>query len=74
VSAAVVDRDLRRWEGRISKRTHGDGDGVIVTLFGMEDGSPTDWTEPEYELGALIADTNVFGRGTEDFERSGEAG
>jgi hypothetical protein len=67
-----VDRHLRRWEAGISKRTHGDAHGVIETLFGVEDNSPTDWTEPDYELGALIADTNVFGRGSEDFERSRE--
>jgi hypothetical protein len=46
----------------------------MVTVFGVEDGSPTNWAEPEYELGALIPDTNVFGGGTEDFEWSREAG
>ena len=40
----------------------------------MEDGSPTDWAESEDELCALVPDTDVFGGGTEDFERSGEAG
>jgi hypothetical protein len=44
-----------------------------VTVFGVEDGSPTNWAEPEYELGSLIPDANVLGGGTEDFERSGEA-
>jgi hypothetical protein len=45
-----------------------------VTGFGVEDGSPTNWAEPEYELGSLIPDTDVFRGGTEDFERSREAG
>ena len=72
--AAVVDRILRRWKVRISKRTHGDAHRLIVPFFGVEDGSPTDRAEPEYELGSLIADTDVFGGGTEDFERSREAG
>jgi hypothetical protein len=45
-----------------------------VIFFGVEDGSPTDWAEPEYELGSFIPDTDVFRGGTENFERSGEAG
>jgi hypothetical protein len=44
-----------------------------VTVFGVEDGSPTNRAEPEYKLGSLIPDAKVFGGGTEDFERSGEA-
>jgi hypothetical protein len=46
----------------------------MVTVFGVEDGRPTDWAEPEYELGSLIADTDVFGGRAEYFERSREAG
>ena len=46
----------------------------MVTVFSMEDISPANWAEPEYELGALISDTNEFGGGTEDFERGREAG
>ncbi len=71
---AVVDGILRWWKVRVSKRTHGDAYRLIVTVFGVEDGSPTDRAEPEDELGSLIPDTNVFGRGTEDFEWSREAG
>ena len=71
---AVVDGILRRWKVRVSKRTHGDAYRLIVTVFGVEDRSPTDRAEPEDELGSLIPDTNVFGRGTEDLERSREAG
>ena len=71
---AVVDGNLRRWKVRVSKRTDGDAHRLIVTFFGVEDGSPTGWAEPEYELGSLIADTDVFGGSTEDFERSREAG
>jgi hypothetical protein len=45
-----------------------------VTFLGVEDVSPADRTEPESEPGSLIADANVFGGLTEDFERRGEAG
>src|ERR1700730_6793505 len=74
VPTAVVDGNLRCWKVRVSKRAHGDAHRLIVTFFGVEDGSPTDWAEPQYELGSLIPDTDVFRGGTEDFERSGEAG
>ena len=71
---AVVDGNSRRWKVRVSKRPHGYAHRLIVTVFGVEDGSPTNWAEPEYELGSLIPDSNVLGGGTEDFERSREAG
>ena len=74
VPAAVVDGNLRRWKLRVGKRTHAYAHRLSVSFFGVEDGSPTDWAEPEYELGSLIPDTDVFGRGTEDFERSRETG
>lgn len=74
VSTAVVDGNPRRWKVRVSKRTHGDAHRLIVPVFGVEDGSPANWAEPEYELGSLIPDTNVFVGGTEYFERSREAG
>ena len=35
----------------------------------MEDGSPTNRAEPEYELGSLISDPHVFRSSTGDFER-----
>jgi hypothetical protein len=70
VPTAVVDRNLRRWKARVSERTYGYAHSLIVTVFGVKDGSPTNWAEPEYELGSLIPDANVFGGGTEDFERS----
>ena len=71
--AALIDGKSRRWKVRVSKRAHGDAHRIIVTVFGVEDGSPTNWAKPEYELGSLIPDTDVFGGGTEDFERSREA-
>ena len=74
VPTAVVDGNSGRWKVRVSKRTHSDAHRLIVTVFGVEDGSPTNWAEPEYELGSLIPDSNVLGGGTEDFERSREAG
>jgi hypothetical protein len=73
VSTAVVDRNARRWKVRVSKRTYGYAHRLIVTVFGMEDSSPANRAEPEYELGSFIPDSNVLGGGTEDFERSGEA-
>ena len=72
--AALVDGKSRRWKARVSKRAHGDAHRLIVTIFGVEDGSPTNWAKPEYEPCSLIPDTDVFGGGTEDFERSREAG
>jgi hypothetical protein len=45
-----------------------------VALFSVEDGGPTDWAEPECELGSLISDADVFGGRAEYFERSREAG
>jgi len=74
VPTAVVDGNSRRWKARVSKRAHGDAHRLIVTVFGVEDGSPTNWAEPEYELRPLIPDTDVFGGVAEDFERSREAG
>jgi len=65
---------LRRWEGWVSEGTNCDTHGIVVTFFRVEDGSSTNWAEPEYELGSLIPDSNVLGGDTEDFERSGEAG
>jgi hypothetical protein len=74
VSAAVIDRHPWRWKVRVRKRPHGDTDSLTVTVFGVEDGRATNRAEPEGEAGALIADTNVFGRGAEDLEGSGETG
>jgi hypothetical protein len=74
VPAAVVDGDLRRRKVWVSKRTHCDAHSSSVTVFGVEYGSPTDRAKPEYKLGSVIPDTNVFGGGAEDFERRGEAG
>ena len=71
--AAVVDGNARRWKVRVSERAYSDAHSLIITVFGVEDISPTNWTEPESELGSLIPDANVFGGGAEDFERSGEA-
>ena len=74
VSTAVVDGNSRRRKVRIAQRTHGDGHRMIDAIFCMEDGSPAYRAEPEYEPGALITDTNIFGGSTEHFERSREAG
>jgi hypothetical protein len=71
--AAVVDGKSRGWKARVSKRTHGYADGLIVTVLGVEDGRPTNWAKPECEPCALIPDTNVFGGGAEDLEGSREA-
>ena len=46
----------------------------MVTVFSVEDSSPANWAEPEYERGSLISDANEFGGGTEDFERCRETG
>ena len=70
----VVDGNSGRWKVRVNKRTDGDAHRLIVAFFGVKHSSPTDWAEPEYELGSLIPDTDVFGGSTEDFERSKEAG
>jgi hypothetical protein len=69
-----VDGNSRRWKVRISERTHGDAHRLTVAVFGVEDGSPANRAEPEYEPGSLIPDANIFGGGTEDFERCREAG
>jgi hypothetical protein len=74
VPTAVVDGNSGRWKARVSECTYGVAHRLSVTVFCVKDGSPTNWAEPEYELGSLIPDANVFGGGTEDFERSGEAG
>jgi hypothetical protein len=74
MSAAVVDGNARRWKGGVSKRTHGDAHSLMVTFLGVENGRPTDWAESEYEPGALIPGTDVFGGSSEDLERSREAG
>jgi len=73
VSTAIVDRDPWRRKARVGKRTHGDAHGFLVTLFSVEDVGPADWAEPELEPGTLIAGADVFGGGTEDFERSRKA-
>ncbi len=73
VPAALVDGKSRHRKLRVSKRAYGDAHGLIATLFGVEDGAPANWAKPEYEPGSLIPDTDVFGGGTEDFERSREA-
>ena len=72
--AAVVDGNSRRWKARVGKGSYRDTHGIIVSVFGMEDGSPANWAEPEYELGSVVPDTGVFGDSTRDFERSREAG
>jgi hypothetical protein len=71
--AALVDGKSRRWKARVSKRSHGYAHRLIVTLFGVEDSSPTDCAKPECEPCSAIPDADVFGGGTEDFERSREA-
>ena len=71
--AALVDGKSGRWKARVSKSAHGDAHRLIVTGFGVEDGSSTNWAKPEYELCSLIPDADVFGGGPRDFERRGEA-
>jgi len=74
VSAAVVNGNPRRRKAWIGKRADGDAHRLIVTLFAVEDSSPTNRAKPEDESGSLVPDTHVFGGRTEDFERSREAG
>jgi hypothetical protein len=75
MSAAVIDRSSRRREARVGKRSHGDAHGrPFVSLFGVEHGRPADRAEPERELGSLVTDANVLGRGAKDLVRGGEAG
>jgi hypothetical protein len=73
VSTAIVDRDPRRWEVRVGKRTYGDAHGFFVSLFGVEDVGPADRAEPEPESGTLIADADVLCGRAKDLERSSEA-
>jgi hypothetical protein len=74
MSTAIVDGNLGRWKIRVRKRTHGNAHELTFTVLGVENSSPTNRAEPECEPGSLIPDTNIFGRGTEDLEGSGEAG
>jgi hypothetical protein len=74
VSTAVVDGDPGCGKGRVGKSTHGHAYGFVVAVFGAKDVRAADRAEPEYEPGPLIADTNVFGGGSKDFEWSWEAG
>jgi hypothetical protein len=67
-------RKLEALESWVSKRTHGHAHGLILTVFGVEDGRSTNGAEPEFELGSLIPDANVLGGRAEDFERSRETG
>lgn len=45
-----------------------------MAIFGVECGSPANGAKPEYELRSLIFDGDELSGGTEDFERSREAG
>ena len=74
VPAAVVDGNPGRRKMRIGKRPDGDADAIVVAFFGVEDGCSADRAEPEYEPGALVPDSDVFGGGSDNLERSGEAG
>ena len=72
--AALVYGKSRCGKAGVGKRAHGDAHRLSVTVSGVEDGGSTNWAKPEYESCSLIPDTDVFGGGTEDFERSREAG
>jgi hypothetical protein len=74
VPAALVNGNLRRWKVRVSKRADGNAHRLMVAVFGVEDGRPTGRAKPEYEPGPLIPDTDVFGGGTENFERGRKTG
>jgi hypothetical protein len=73
VPAAIIDGNLRRWEGRVGKRPNCDAHRIVVTFFGMEDSSPANRAKAKSEPGSLIAGANVLDGGAEDFERSREA-
>jgi hypothetical protein len=72
--ATVVDGNCRRWKVRVGKRTHSDTDSAIFANLSVEDGSSTNGAEPEYELGTLVPDTDVFGGVARDLEGCVEAG
>ena len=74
MSAAVVNRNLRRWKLRIGERTHGDAHGLVVADLGVEHGGTAHGAEPEQELRALIADAEILGRFAGYFEWRREAG
>jgi hypothetical protein len=75
MSAAVIDRISRGRKARIGEGAHGDTHGrLLVTFFSVEHGRSADGAEPKPELGALIADTNMLGRGAKDPIGGGEAG
>ena len=69
----LVNRHLRCRKARVGKRSDCNAHGRVIALFRMEHGRPANRTEPEYELSALIADTNVLGGGTGDSKGCGEA-
>src|SRR6185437_10557465 len=61
VSAAVVDGDLRRREGRVSERADRDPDRAVLEAFlGVEEIGPADRAEAEPEPRALIAGAHVL--------------
>lgn len=75
MSAAVIDRSLRRRKARVGKGAHGDTYiRLLVTLFGMEHGCPTDRAEPECEPGSLVTDANVLRCGARDLVGRGKVG
>jgi hypothetical protein len=74
VSTAIVDGNSRRWKAGVSERTNGNAHRLIVAFFRVENRRPTDWAEPEYELGSPIPDTSVFSGRSEDHVVTGESG
>jgi hypothetical protein len=71
--AAVVHR--RSWcrKVRVREGTHRDADRLPDALLGVKDGRPADGTEPENEPRSVIANTDIFGSGSEDLEWSGKS-
>jgi hypothetical protein len=75
MSATVIDRILRWRKAWIGEGAHGDTHRrLFVTFFGVEHGCPADRAEPELELGSLVTNANVLGRGAKDLIRCGETG
>jgi len=64
--AASVKRPLWRRQVGISERAHGDPDGLIVTMLGVEHGRSASGTKAEREACPLISDAHVLRGSAED--------
>lgn len=60
MAAAVVHGDARRRKPRIGESTDRNAHRAVPSFFGVEQVRPADGTEPEPELRATVARTNVL--------------